>query len=266
VGPPRSRRAGGAAELLRAPAAPELDERLAPPQAREGAENQEPPQAESIGGLASSNEDAADRPPFRVSFEGSGMAADQSAPMIEKDVQYDRDSGAALFPPEAALAYPDGGGIVSSDEGTISFWVRRDSDPSDEKGRALIELLSGAWENRMEIGMGPNYLRFLLTNSDGVENNAGAAIRFGEGEWHHVAITWGEALMSLYVDGVPETTTTYPGSLALPPSTPLYVGSSRKGVDPNATAPIAMRQLQILQHKIKTEEVGNLMVTTAPPP
>jgi len=200
---------------------------------------------------------------FSVSFDGSATAADQTAPVIEQGLEIDPNGGAALFPPTAVLAYPDAGG-VNSEEGTIALWVRRETDPQDEKGRAFIELRTDTWENRIEFGMGPRFVRFLLTTSDGTEVGVGSSIDWAQGEWHHVAATWGQALLALYIDGSVRDQRTYDGTAAISPSALLYVGSTSKGPTPDA-APISMRGLIILQHAAAPDEVLSLESQTAPP-
>ncbi len=200
---------------------------------------------------------------FSVSFDGSTAAADQTTPVISDGVEPDPNGGAALFPPAAVLAYPNAGG-VNPEEGTIALWVRRESDPTDEKGRALVELRTATWENRIEFGMGPRYVRFLLTTSDGVEFGVGAGVSWAKEEWHHVAATWGQALAVLYVDGAQRDQRTYDGTVAISPSALLYVASTRSGPDPNA-APVSLRGLVILQHAATPDEIEAIVTRTAPP-
>jgi len=199
---------------------------------------------------------------FAVSFDGSVTADNQTAPAIEQGVEIDPKGGAALFPPTAVLAYPDAGG-VNPEEGTIALWVRRATDPQDEKGRAFIELRTNTWENRIQFGMGPTYLRFMLTTSDGVEVGVGSGIDWAQGEWHHVAATWGQALTVLYVDGAVRDQRTYDGTVAISPSALLYVGSTSQGPRPDA-APISLRGLVILQYAAAADEVLSLESQTAP--
>ncbi|MBI4515945.1 MAG: LamG domain-containing protein [Deltaproteobacteria bacterium] len=198
-----------------------------------------------------------------VSFDGTTSAADQTPPLIEQDVTLDPKTGAAFFPPTAVLAYADAGG-VDPDQGTVALWVRRETDPADGKERQLISLLSGGWPNRLELGMGPTAIRFMLTTSDGRETPVGSGIKWGAGEWHHVALTWGEALLSIYLDGMLSDQGTYAGTFALPPGTALYVASSRKEIDP-AAAPVSLRSLLVLQYAASWEEIAQIVTETVPP-
>jgi hypothetical protein len=202
-------------------------------------------------------------PALMLSFDGTVTAADQTAPAIQQDIEFDRSSGAALFPSAAVLAFADSGGIDPAGS-TIALWIRRDTDPEDGKGRGLVELLPGTWQNRLELGMGPHYLRFLFTPDDGRELSVGSGIEFAKGEWHHVAITWGDALMSLYIDGALKDDRTVEGAFSPPVQTPLYIASTSKGVSAEA-APISLRSFVVLQHSAPADEIAALMSETAPP-
>ncbi|HVN84163.1 MAG TPA: LamG-like jellyroll fold domain-containing protein [Candidatus Binatia bacterium] len=203
-----------------------------------------------------------DGPAYALRFDGTGPPADQPAPLIEQGLQLDAHDGSTLFPPDAVLALPDSGG-AQSDQGTIGMWVRRETDPTDGKGRGLIELVTGTWENRLEVGFGPTTLRFLMTTSDGSENAVNAGIAWAQGDWHHVAVTWGDALMMLYVDGMVQDQRTYTGTLEMPPGTPLYLASSRRGPSPDV-APISVRGFTVLQQSASANDIATLMSETAP--
>ncbi|MBI1814457.1 MAG: LamG domain-containing protein [Deltaproteobacteria bacterium] len=202
-------------------------------------------------------------PALMLSFDGTVSAADQTAPAIQQDIEFDRSSGAALFPSAAVLAFADSGGVDPASS-TIALWIRRETDPEDGKGRGLVELLPGTWQNRLELGMGPHYIRFLFTPDDGRELSVGSGIEFAKGEWHHVAITWGDALMSLYIDGALKDDRTFESAFNPPLQTPLYIASSVKGVSAEA-APISLRSFVVLQHSAPAEEIAALMSETAPP-
>jgi concanavalin A-like lectin/glucanase superfamily protein len=212
-------------------------------------------------------------PSLSISFDGSASGAangaDQAEPIIAQGLQFDPSLGAARFPPNAQLAYPDMGGVDPS-QGTIAFWVRVEAEanvPMD--GRTLAELQTGTWQNRLTIGMGPRFIGLLLTNSDGVEQGVSdPAMDWTPNVWRHVAVTWGDAIMQLFVDGTLANQTEYSGSLVLPPGTPMYVGSQRPGPTP-VTEPhrptISLRSWSVFQRILEPEEVARLMVQTAPP-
>jgi concanavalin A-like lectin/glucanase superfamily protein len=212
-------------------------------------------------------------PSLSISFDGSASGAangaDQAEPIIAQGLQFDPTLGAARFPPNAQLAYPDMGGVDPS-QGTIGFWVRVEADPNvPVDGRTLAELQTGTWQNRLTINMGPRSIGLLLTNSDGVEQGVSdQAIEWKPNVWRHVAVTWGDAIMQLYEDGTLTNQNEYSGSLVLPPGTPMYVASQRPGPTP-ANEPhrptISLRGWSVFQRILEPEEVARLMVQTAPP-
>jgi hypothetical protein len=198
-----------------------------------------------------------------VSFDGSTVAADQTPPLFAEGIEFDPAFGAARFPPAAVLAYPDSGGI-SLEEGSIAFWVRMEWDPSQPiEGKSLAELRVGTWENRFEMRMGSTYVGLLLTTSDGTEHGVGANPHWTPGDWHHIAATWGQALMQLYIDGDLRDQRAYAGEVLLPPDTPLYVGSQRKG--PQNQGTVSMRAWNVFQRILTPDEIAAFMVQTAPP-
>ena len=198
-----------------------------------------------------------------VSFDGSLSGGDQAPPLVAQGIEFDPASGAAHFPPTASLAYPDSGGL-NPDQGTVALWVRLEWDPNLPLTKPLVELRTNTWENRFEFGMGPTYIGLLLTNSDGVEQGVGSSIKWAPGEWHHAAVTWGDALMSIYIDGGLANQKPYSGSVIIPPDTPLYVGSSRAG--PNKeTGAVALRGLNVFQRALSADEIAMIADQNPPP-
>ena len=202
-----------------------------------------------------------------VPFDGSATAADQTAPIIVEGLEFDPRFGAARFGAGSTLAYPDSGGI-NLEEGTIMFWVRTEWDTRDPtvsiEGRTLAELRTNTWENRVDIHMGPRFLTFMLTTSDGIEHGTGSPIQWAAGEWHNVATTWGQALMSLYVDTEAASENAYDGTVELPPDTPLYVGSTKAPLKNQGT--VWIRGWQVFQRALAQEEIAAVASQTVPPP
>lgn len=197
-----------------------------------------------------------------VSFEnGSANAADDTAPIIAENIEFDPTAGAIRLSPGSVLAYPDAGGI-DTNEGTLALWVRPEWDPAlASSGKALVELSAGGWDNRLEIALATNYLRFLLTTSDGIEHPVGLAVTFASNEWHQVAVTWGEPALSLYVDGALRQQAEYAGSVVIPPGTPLYVGTTRNGPRPGI---LSVRSLNVFQRRLADDEIVALFDQTMP--
>ena len=74
--------------------------------------------------------------------------------------------------------------------------------------------------------------------------------------------------MQLYVDGNLADQKAYAGNLDLPPDSLLYVGSQR--ADQNITPPpgypiVSLRGLNVFPQILEPDQVGALMVQSAPP-
>jgi hypothetical protein len=93
-------------------------------------------------------------------------------------------------------------------------------------------VLSGdnVWENRISLVKNLDTLRFILIDNTGVERNVGLQIGdWAPGEAHRVTATWGDALMSLYVDGRLVGQNTFEGNLQVSPGGPIYLGYNKPG-------------------------------------
>ncbi|GIW41762.1 MAG: hypothetical protein KatS3mg076_2339 [Candidatus Binatia bacterium] len=205
-----------------------------------------------------------------VSFAGSGESSDTGVvPIIEENVVYGVDGG-AFFPLDARLAYPDRGG-VQDESGTIAFWIKPSWNGGDPTDNSFIQLRTHAWDNRLHVFKNGVFLRFLVSDDNGIEHNVGASIAgWKADQWHHVAVTWGEpapeegveTVTSLYVDGVLVERNPHNGKFRIPEGTPLYVGSDRVGGAPGANAVIA--NLRVIEFALTPEEIRQLYVETRP--
>jgi hypothetical protein len=203
-----------------------------------------------------------------LSFNPSAVADNQTAPIIAQGIEIDPTTGAARFSAGAQLAYPDRGGI-NFDQGSVAFWVRREGDPNAEfDNRMLAELRTNAWENRFELNMAQRFLGLVVTNSDGVQETVSyTSMQWTPGIWHYVTVTWGEAIMQLYVDGELVDQEAYLGTVVIPDGTPLYVGSRRgaPGTEQQHQPTISMLPWSVFPNMLSPDEVAALMVQTAPP-
>ena len=110
-------------------------------------------------------------------------------------------------------------------EGTVEFWLKPDWDGDDEESYTFFEM-GYDWFNRMRIMKdGANNLRIMVWDDD---TEYGVAYNIGDwlaGEWHHIAATWQDDTIALYVDGVQVGTSegvTMPSSMV----DALFVGSA----------------------------------------
>jgi hypothetical protein len=204
---------------------------------------------------------ADDGAPLSISFNNSLTAANGTEPIIARGIEFDSESGAVRLRPDARLAYPDSGGI-DPEQGTVAFWVRIEFDPTlPLDGKTLADLRTDTWENRFQLRMGPSRLSFILTGSDGVEEIVSSPLAWEAGEWHHVAATWGEALMSLYVDGAVREQRTYAGIVEIPQDALLYVGSTRTK---NNEGTASLRDWLVFPLALAPDEVAGIVSRTVP--
>ncbi len=200
-----------------------------------------------------------------VGFDGSPTASNGTEPLQADAVEFDDLLGAARFPPNAVLNYPDSGGVDTT-AGTILFWVHMEWDPTqeDRRSKTLAELRAGGWENRIEMNLGPPTLSCLFTNSEGLEQSVGTNIRWQLGEWHHVAVTWGDSVATLFVDGTPRQERELVGTIEIPPGRPLYVGSTYNGPLRARQGSVSLRAWSVFQQPLLQEDISAIMIQTAP--
>lgn len=110
-------------------------------------------------------------------------------------------------PNKSVVAGIDGPGGVRRREGAVSFWIRR---APEGKRRDEILWLAGSSssdDDLPERAMMHSRLRrsghveFVITSGGGdltLASNQGVA----DGQWHHVAASWGPSSVELYIDGV----------------------------------------------------------------
>lgn len=219
--------------------------------------------AQGTDTTADANDVPADGGPvLSLPFEGSTEPDRGDAAVFEQGVTFDSGEG-AVFSTDSQFVVPNGGNI-SGDAGTVSFWMQPQWEGGDESNASLVQLRNqNVWENRLQVFKNGRYLRFLLTDSSGLEHNIGATIdSWQPGEWHQVTATWGEALQSFYVDGKLVGQVTVDGQLNVQPGTPLYIGSDLKGGVPGANG--AISQFQVYNRPLAPNEVNNLVLGGAP--
>ncbi|MBI2671223.1 LamG domain-containing protein [Candidatus Woesearchaeota archaeon] len=113
-------------------------------------------------------------------------------------------------------------------EGTIMFWVKpMENWIGDSRTRVLLDTTT--FMNGISIQKTPNdFLAItLIANSltaVGVQADLNTLpIPFDPGTWHHIAVTYGNNNLGLYIDGIPVSLTTYLGTMtAINPN--IYIG------------------------------------------
>jgi len=136
------------------------------------------------------------------------------------------------FTDQGMLKFPVGNN-VNGEAGTVAFEIAPKWAGSDQTNQSFVQILQGehTWENRIALVKNFDSLRFIMIDSTGVERNVGMPIQNWEaGVPHRVAVTWGDALMSLYVDGSMIGQTPY-AAFEVSPGSPVYIGYNNPGSD-----------------------------------
>ena len=204
---------------------------------------------------------------FAVPFSGSGESLGAAIPLIDENVIYDVDQG-AYFPPDARFAYADSGS-VQNNAGTITFWMKPAWTADDPRNASLVQFRTDNWSNRLQIFKNGVYLRYLFTDNTGTETNISVDMSqphhnppWEPEVWHHIAITWGDALITMYADGKTVGQGTYLGELDVPTGTELYVGSDRAGGGPGADA--TLLRFVVADRVMGADEIQEMYATQHP--
>ena len=190
-----------------------------------------------------------------VPFKGD---VDIEAGVPPRSVEGLSTEGGAVTLGDAAMVQFQADGNINGDAGTIAFSIAPTWAGADATDQSFVQVLSGdnVWENRISLVKNLGNLRFILIDNTGVEHNVGLEIGdWAPGEAHRVTATWGEALMSLYVDGRKVGQTTYQGALEIAPNGPIYLGYNRPGstyVGPGG----AISDFKIYGRSLGADEVG----------
>lgn len=173
---------------------------------------------------------------FAAPLNGTTATIDGSKPIVEKNTHDAGDNG-IYFPSDAQLAYPNRAG-VQGDAGTVALWV----EPVDWEGKdatvhsffRLNDPSDGGY--RFHLLKDSASLRLQFITEQG-ENNLRVPIDWWpRGEGHHVAATWDNNVLRLYVDGVPLSEQPYEGTLQVPANVPGWWGSNAEAGTPGAGA------------------------------
>lgn len=155
------------------------------------------------------------------------------------------------------------------DGGSLSLWVGTQTytGSSSEQFRILdSDAVSGGWRfylGRQPVSALPNKLQFHATTS----TNQGATLRapiedWVPGEWHHVAVTWDQADVRLYVDGSlaasQARTETFPTNDGPVPPFLYVLGSNRAGNTWNATGAFAVDSLATYAGTLSADAVAQI--------
>lgn len=189
-------------------------------------------------------------------FEGAGLAADtnggQVATFDGSDDYVRVPSSASLMP--AAV--------------TVAAWVRLDSLPAEV--RALVFKRNPNNSNNEAYALQINAdggLRFVLAN--GWQTRLDSSVTLGLGEWHHVAATFSQPDMKVYVDGALVGSANHDYALSHDATADVFVAAADHKYYPMGSfLPGAMDEVRIYNRALTAQEVADLsdFVPEEPPP
>lgn len=164
---------------------------------------------------------------------------------LDKDVTDAQDGQGIEIGENGKIQFPNN---VSPDAARFDLTVKPNWSGSDQTDNALIELRGEHdWSNRVELVKNGEFLRFIVTDNTGKENDISYRITdWQAGDSHDIQAQYGPCENSpanctiLTVDGRKVGEKQYDGTLQFPPNIPLIIGndhnqSSYKGA--NATFP-----------------------------
>lgn len=140
------------------------------------------------------------------------------------------DGDTVEFTDEAQYTLP-AAGHVNGAAGSIVFDVEPRWSGSDESNNSLLQIRDpDQWANSLQIVKNLDTLRFILVDAAGVQSEVSVGIAdWQSDEPHRLAATWGDAAMTLYVDGEPVGQAPIANGPMFKPTTPIHVGSDFPG-------------------------------------
>lgn len=198
-----------------------------------------------------------------VPLDEGGAESASTEPIIDEGLEVE-ESGVE-FPADSVLAFPDAGNM-RGEAGTITFEVEPKWSGTDPGDNSFVQVRSpGEWQGKVSLFRNGRYLRFVWFDTNGQEQGVGVDIGdWQAGDRHEVTATWGEALLSLYVDGKLAGQNTYSGELAIPPGTPLFLGSNPRHHVPGADA--TLQNFKVYGRALSPEEVRGGVPSSAGAP
>jgi hypothetical protein len=188
-------------------------------------------------------------------LDGKVETSDNTPPSLAEDLKVDENG--VNFTDTSELVFP-ADGHVNGAAGTIQFDIDPDWAGADQTNNSLLQIRNEhKRENTLQLVKNFNSLRFIFIDNTGQERNVNIYIDdWQAGQPHQVSATWGDALLSLYVDGELVGSNTYPGQLEIAPGTPIHVGSDFLGTS-YAGAGGTISNLKVYGRALGADEVVN---------
>jgi hypothetical protein len=190
-----------------------------------------------------------------VPLESSTEAEDGTKPIVQEDVDVSDEGVGFNFKEGSVLQFPNAGN-ANGDAGSISFEISPNWAGYEESSNSFVQIRDpNSWANTLKLGKNGRYLRFILTDSGGVETDISVPIdSWQPGERQNIAVTWGEAETAMYVNGKRVGWNTYPNQLVFRDNTPMYLGADLPGGASSANATI--QNFKVYGRRLTQDEIS----------
>ena len=180
-------------------------------------------------GAEGARHDPVDAPVLLSLPLNGNLDAEQGAGPTKVDgVMVDGDT--VEFSDDAQVTLPSGG-HVNGQAGSIAFDIEPRWAGDEESNHSLLQIRDAdTWANNLQIVKNLDSLRFVIVDSAGIQTDVSVNI----GDWqadeaHRITATWGQATMTLYVDGQPVGQAPLANGPTFKGTTPIHVGSDFPG-------------------------------------
>jgi Concanavalin A-like lectin/glucanases superfamily len=185
--------------------------------------------------------------------------ADQPQPVAEQNIKPGNDGNGVEFPVDSVLEFPDASNFIYPQGGSLSLDIKPSWKPSwddSNVNNSFVQVKTpDMWQGQMMLFRNGTYLRFVWFDTNQQENGVGVDIHnWAPGEDHSVTATWGDAVMSVYVDGKLAGQQTYSGELALSEGLPMFLGSNPGSHVPGADA--TLQNFKVYNRPLTPNEVA----------
>jgi hypothetical protein len=185
----------------------------------------------------------------RVEVQGDGQV------LAEENLKIDEANGTVEFTSDSMLSIANAGHIQPQ-AGTISMEVVPTWEGSDGGSGSFIQLKTPEmWQGAISLVRSGPYMLFQFWDADGVNHIVSTDITdWQPGEPHTVTASWGQAAMSIYIDGQLSGQTPYSGDPSFSSDWPLFIGSNPQGdiAGPNAI----LKDLRIYKRALTNQEIA----------
>ncbi len=142
------------------------------------------------------------------------------------------------------------------ESGTIALWVQPNFTPSDERDQVFFVIPAHAGESHdnWQMQWRSDGTLFARAGRMGGSEVHQAGLRFGRGEWMHLAMAWDARNLTLYVDGK-RASADVTADLSAEPGSVIHIGSWGDG---SRRADAVIDELCVYDGKLSVGEIAEL--------